>query len=40
MTIGKLNVAAMLEAQSVPSLPSMEKWMEVGWGTRLDVIVW
>ena len=38
--IGKLNVAAMSAARSVPSQPSMEKWMAVGWGTRLDVIVW
>ena len=38
-TIGRLNVAAKLVARSVPSRPSIEKWMAVRWGTRLDVIV-
>ena len=38
--IRKLNVAAMSTARSVPSRPSMEKWMAVEWGTRLDVIIW
>ena len=39
-TTRRLNVAAMSTARSVPSRPSIEKWMAVGWGTYLDVIVW
>ena len=35
----KLNVTVMSEARSVTTHPSIEKWMIVGWGTRLDVIV-
>ena len=36
---GRLNVAVMSEARSVLARPSIEKWMIVGWGTRLDVMV-
>ena len=39
-TTENLNVSTMSAARSVPSRPSVEKWMVVRWGTRLDVIVW
>ena len=39
-TIGRLNVAAISVARSVPSRPSIEKRMAVGLGSRRDVIVW
>ena len=36
-TTGRLNVAAISVAQSVPSRPSIEKCMAVGLGSRWDV---
>ena len=39
-TTGRLNVAAISVARSVPSSPSIEKCMAVGLRSRRDVIVW
>ena len=38
--IGRLNVAAMSDAQRIPSRPSMEKCSVVGLRSLLEVIVW
>ena len=38
-TTGRLNVTAMLVAQSMPSRPSIEKCKAVGLGSPLDVMV-
>ena len=38
-TTRRLNVSAISVARSIPSRPSMEKCIAVGWGSRLDVIV-